>query len=392
MRRHAGRPSKQTVQLPIALSADNLNIQETSANVPADAPNVTNNTSFGRSPADHRAARTSTVQASPSGVGYMRAAPTSNNHVVWYVKRMRWTLVNQRWIGVWFWAICDKSSFWSTETWMDEAALEHAIATGAGGHFPQEILAHIAVCARDEPLVLTGSICMVCRAWRSRCFPTLVSNLAVHPADLPSFVRFMQEPAALANMKPHLESLTVRDNVSAIPWLIVHTLGRIFGSTLRKLVLNIGTLAIHPSSSARIVLLRSCFTELRSLELRSGSFDSSTVLLRLLACLPRLESTCLAQVTCERYAPLVVPRRCPGLPMRVSATHMQSTQPLSMLALCWTWPLASRDDLPAYFGLPYTEGQIAASIISCFEQETLEFRLTPAVSSGRCMYSLPLRA
>ena len=291
----------------------------------------------------------------------------SLDNVEWHLRMMRWYLTGRTWSGYWTWVRFD----WETQDRIQRQAVDRAIASSAGACLPPEMLVHIAVCAcmlsQDKGLY---SIVLVCREWRRRCLPFFASEIKIDVARLASFAQFARQPMS-SNFAPLVTDLTLRGASTTLhrhPMMLVstlHCLEESIGTALRSLhMTNIYLMWPHPTYIP--VRLRR-LTALRKLELCLIRFDSTTVLLRLLASLPSLEKVEMVDSDCGKTVSTVPSKRATHRPLTV--TIDVSTSPggkvwPSVLSLCWTWPVSALQDIPRFSGLRHAEAQAVSSILA----------------------------
>lgn len=348
--------------------------------------------------------RTSWYGDDPRGIGYIGWFESSDGE--WYVQRMRWTRAGGKWRGHWVWTRCHgRKSNWWDEMWIDKEAFDRAIETGAGHHLPQEILAHIAVRARDWLHVRERfTISIVCREWRRLCFPGMLTYPRIRNEDLPRFVRCIRH-----SEKGALSTVTRLELCAMMLWRVLHDVGRFLGPTLKCLKwtssrLDVAVPAPFDFPPLHTATMRLCtlFAQLRQLGLKGCDFNSTRDLLHLIASLPFLKIVELEDVKCRRSSHNTPRRRLTPQVLEIAATNLPVTTWSPTLALSWTWPVSQCGGRPSFPGMRRDEASIAVSIIGCLEIVTgvntgasaasaSRFWLNPAMdpASGLCTSCTP---
>ena len=344
------------------------------------------------------------------------------------MRRMHWTAVNHQWCGRWKWIrYPDRHTIWVNS--FDETLLDHSIATAAGADLPGEVLMHIVHCARDkqpkpshdlnkDDSRVLGSMSMVCQAWRRICFPALVEKLSLtlYATTFLEFTQFIRSPGGLANFRPHVKELSLKfgpdysqsqlETAELKPrpenlGRVFARLGPLLGSTLARLDLNSNwgrqsALFWHPPHLADMTLCRS-FTALSDLHLQYIIFNSSTDILRILACLVSLETVGLIHVRSNNLQRHVAPRsRMRKHPLKfhlfdsnaIFRPTDKGNNPLSIAAalpFCWTWALSPEVGCAAFVGMNFAEARAASLIFGCLAPDAMDVGIEP---KGRslCMF------
>ena len=306
-----------------------------------------------------------------------------------YMQKMRWEMINGIWRGRWTWILYNRDE----RKWMDEGALDRAIEDAAGACLPPELLMHIALCARalfsDKEL---RSIVLVCQEWRRRCLPKYASEVKINIAELATFAQLASgRPLRADAFTSLVTDLTLRGEsmyshtTMLVPTL--HHLERSFGAALCSLHTSSTHFIWHPPHSTHYSLLRNRLTALRKLKLSSVRFDSTTVLLRLLASLPSLEQLLMVDSECEKTSSATPSKRATILQPTI---HVFSTLSVcgvwsAALSLCWTWPVAARQGVPRFPGMKHAEAQVVAAIITLLRVRAGGFSLQLSRrDSGSC--------
>ena len=350
------------------------------------------------------------------GVGYATGSQESRR---WYVKRMYWTEVDHQWFGHWEWVRYPNRPTWPREreaqfkqlAWLDGTILDRAIATAAGACLPEEMLVHVARCAREtqteESLVfkrgypfLLRSISMVCREWRRSCFPAAVEKLYL-TLDATTFLAFTQflETLGSTNFRPHVKELLLvfkpagHHFQSANLGQIFANLGRLLGSTLVCLEIRTQGGISRFWDFQRRALYRA-FTTLSSLTLNEVRLFSSTDLLRVLACLTSLKDARLDNVTCCDLQRRVVPRsrmRKHHMEFRLSDRNPFANSPgrepigiAAALPLCWTWSVSQGAENEPLLGIVSTDARTVSSILRYLVYGDVVMSIEPTGQSS-CM-------